>query len=97
MTNIINVLEGATWTSFVTNFFNLLTWILNTVLGIFTGISSIIAQATANITTITGVFTSNSGVFSMINDVWGAVPAAFKAIAILSVIMSAVLVMVRRA
>lgn len=97
MTDIIDALEATSFSDFVSDAFNLLNWILDTVIGIFTGIGNLIGYATSQVNTLVSVFTSNSGVFTMVNNVWSAVPSAFKAIAILSIIMSAVLVMVRRA
>jgi hypothetical protein len=97
MTDIIDALQATSFSDFIDDLIGLLTWMLDTVIGIFTGLSDLIGYATAQVNSLVSVFTSNSGVMTMVNDVWSAVPGAFKALVILSIIMSAVLVMVRRA
>jgi hypothetical protein len=96
MTEIIDTLQGTTFASFVEGFLDILYWLSDTVVNIFTGISSLVGYATSAISNITGVFTSNSGVVTMMNSAWGAIPVVFRSLAILAIIMSAVFVMVRR-
>ena len=96
MNDILDSLNGPVFTAFVDALLDILNWLTNVVIGIFTGINSLIGYAASNINSLVSVFTSNSGVMSMINSAWGAVPSAFKALFILMIVLSAVVVMVRR-
>jgi len=96
MTDIINALQGSVFTALVDGLLDILQWMTNLVVGIFTGINSLIAYAASNISSLVSVFNSNSGVMTMVNNAWGAVPSAFKALLILMIVLSAVLVMIRR-
>ena len=96
MTEIVEFLDGSIFTSFVDSLLGLLQWAVDIVVGIFTGINTLIGYAASNINSLVSVFTSNSGVMTMVNSAWGAIPSSFKALFILMIVLSAVVVMVRR-
>lgn len=96
MTDIINALQGSIFTQAVEGLLDILQWMIDTVLGIFNGINTLVGYAASNISSLVSVFNSNSGVMTMVNDTWNVVPGAFKALFILMIVLSAVLVMIRR-
>lgn len=96
MIEILDKLQGSIFTAFVDGLLDILNWMTQLVIGILTGINTLIGYASSNISNLVSVFNANSGVVTMVNTTWSAIPSSFRALAILMIVTSATIIMVRR-